>query len=253
MEIELVTLHYDLRGKKRSLIVTDTINRSRSDLILFCGHSLIYEDDAYELGEQLSNKESFVVFETKIIQESDFVKYKHGLFVIENGIINNLFTNQLFSTKDEIEGNEVLCERFIVELETRRRLTVKNQNILILQCGEINIIKNLQSQNNDPVFRLSQRTDLQNRFNELLSKTHIILNPIHTPMGNQGKMQRRREYLSANNRYYFSVSQNGERKIDARSLQYAYHNGTKLIENAIEISNDYQIRYFKIKSQNPRE
>ena len=57
------------------------------------------------------------------------------------------------------------------------------------------------------------------------------------------------ESIPSKNNLGYDIDQNGERKIDARSLQYAYHNGTKLIENAIEISNDYQIRYFKIKSQ----
>ena len=85
------------------------------------------------------------------------------------------------------------------------------------------------------------------RFEKLLEKTDIVLNPIHTLMGNQGKMHKRRELLSANNRFYFSVSHNGERKMEAHSLQYAYHNGKVLNESNIEVTDDYQIRIYVIE------
>ena len=60
-------------------------------------------------------------------------------------------------------------------------------------------------------------------------------------------MLNKKEHLSTDNRYYFSVSQNGERKMDADSLQYAYHNKVKLKENSIDITDDYQIRIFEIE------
>jgi hypothetical protein len=66
-------------------------------------------------------------------------------------------------------------------------------------------------------------------------------------MGNQGKMHKRRELLSSNNRFYFSASQNGERKMEAKSLQYAYHNGEELYENNVEVTDDYQIRCYVIE------
>ena len=67
-----------------------------------------------------------------------------------------------------------------------------------------------------------------------MKNTQIILNPIHTPMGHFPKMEKRREYFSAGNKYYFSVSQNGTMKrngiiktipMDSRRLQYAFFNG----------------------------
>ena len=247
LKIELVSLRSNLKKPKRHSIFVDMINHSCSDIILFCGHSLIKEDEVFFLDQEITNKNATILFEVREIEESEFVKFKHGLFIIEQGKSRNLFTNQLFSTHDEIDNNEMLCERFIHELENKRHFVIKEKSILILQCGELNIIKNLQGKDNQPIFRIPQRDDLQARFEKLLEETDIVLNPIHTPMGNQGKMHKRRELLSANNRFYFSASQNGERKMEAHSLQYAYHNGKELNESNIEVTDDYQIRLYVIE------
>jgi hypothetical protein len=75
-------------------------------------------------------------------------------------------------------------------------------------------------------------------------------------MGNQGKMEKRREYFSDDNRCYFSVSQNGTMKkngiikpipLDSRRLQYAFFNGKSLDESLIEATKDYQIRQYRIR------
>ena len=247
LKIELVSLRSSLKWQKRHSIFVDIINHSCSDIISFCGHSLIREDEVYSLEQEIANKDVTVLFEVREIEESDFVKLKHGLFMVEQGKPRNLFTNQLFSTHGELDNNEMLCERFIQELENKRYFVIKEKRILILQCGELNIIKNLQGKDNQPIFRIPQREDLQVRFEKLLEKTDIVLNPIHTPMGNQGKMHKRRELLSSNNRFYFSTSQNGERKMEANSLQYAYYNGKELYENNIEVTDDYQIRCYVIE------
>ena len=122
-----------------------------------------------------------------------------------------------------------------------------------MQCGELNIIKNIQKEDNRPVFRFAQSKNLKERFDNLLNDTDIILNPIHTPMGNQGKMKKRREYLSDKNRYYFSTSQNGTREIkgekktipmDSAVLQYALHNGVELQEEKSVTNSLYTLRVF---------
>ena len=235
--------------------MVNIVNLSQADLIIFCGHTLKDKQDLEELKNFIENKSVFVLFEVKQIEESGFLNLKNCLYYIKEGIVHNLFTNQFFSTKDEIEGNESLCERFVNELETRRRFVVKGMNCLVLQCGEINIVKNIQKEDNKPVFRHGQRKDLEERFNNLLNNTQIIINPIHTPMGNQGKMEKRREFLSANNRYYFSVSQNGTRlkkddkyviSMDSRSLQYSFYNGFALMGIDYEYTKDYQKRLFEL-------
>jgi hypothetical protein len=158
-----------------------------------------------------------------------------------------MFTNQFFATSQEIEGNELLCEHYIDELETKRCFSVKGKKCMVLQCGEINIIKNIQKENNRPVFRLQNRADLEKRFFNLLNSADLVLNPIHTPMGNQGKMEKRREMFSAHKRYYFSTSNSDEKHlIDSASLQYSFYDGYRLNETTREINNYAQIKVFVI-------
>jgi len=164
LKIELVSLRSNLKMAKRHSIFVEMINHSCSDIILFCGHSLMKEDEVYVLNREIANKNVTVLFEVREIEESEFVKFKHGLFIVEQAKPRNLFTNQLFSTHDEIDNNEMLCERFIHELENKRHFVIKGKSILILQCGELNIIKNLQGKENQPIFRIPQREDLQARF-----------------------------------------------------------------------------------------
>lgn len=255
MTIELVSFRYNLAAKKRIELTAQLTNQSDADLVVFCGHTLIKQDDLYDLEGLIENKSPFVLLEVKHISENRFLNMKHCLFTIENGSIRDLFTHQHFAEKKEIENNESLCERFINEIESKRCFNVKGKKCLVLQCGEINIIKNLQKEENRPIFRLQQRKDLEERFYKIINNTDIILNPIHTPMGNQGKMKKRREFFSDNNRYYFSVSQNGTRKrgnleydipIESNSLQYSYFNGREIIESSRDFTRDYQRRIFKI-------
>ena len=256
MTLELISFRYNLTAPKRLELMIDLVNQSKADMMVFCGHTLKDQDDLCSLREQIRNVTSFVLFEVKQVEDSNFLNLKNCLYYIEDGIVHNMYTNQFFSTSGEINDNEPLCERFINELETRRRLNVKGHNCLVLQCGEINIIRNLQKEGNRPVFRHQRRTDLVDRFNNLIKNTQIVLNPIHTPMGNQGKMEKRREYFSDDNRCYFSVSQNGtmERngvikpiQLDSRRLQYAFFNGKSLDESLIEATKDYQIRQYCIR------
>ena len=255
MKIELISFRYNIKEKKRLDLMINLVNQSQADLVMFCGHTI---NDQYNLDvitERIENKASFVLFEVKHVYESNFLNLKNCLYTIEDGSIHNLFTNQFFSTKDEIDGNDALCERFINELETRRRFKVKEKNCLVLQCGENNVIRNVQKEANRPVFRLQERTDLIERFYRLLNETQIILNPIHTPMGNQGKMEKRREFLSADNRYYFSVSQNGTTKrndsyyeisMDSHRLQYAYYNGNPIEAFSSNVTKDFQTRVYDL-------
>ena len=247
MRFETVSLRNTLSKKKRLEVVSDIINRSSSDIILFGGHTVL--DMAYcnELVNRIENNETSVVFEVKRVEESSFIKLKNCLYRIENACLENMFTNQMFSTSKEIEDNIPLCERFINELETKRIIEIKKKRCLVVQCGEINIVKNIQKEGNRPVFRLSNNRDLEERFFNLLDSVDIVMNPIHTPMGNQGKMERRRELLSSNCRYYFSTSNtDAKHSIDSSSLQYSFYNGERFIETIHEVNNDVQIRMFDI-------
>jgi hypothetical protein len=248
MKVELVSLRQGITRKKRLDVVSDIINLSKSDIVLFCGHTILNENDCVELANKVVNKDSLVLFELRRVEESSFIKLKNCLFRIEHGQLVNMFTNQFFASSQEIEENEPLCERYINELETKRIFSIKKKKCLVLQCGEINIIKNIQKEGNCPVFRLQNRKDLEKRFFDLLNNCDIVLNPIHTPMGNQGKMEKRRELLSSNKRHYFSTSNSDEKhSIESSSLQYSFYDGSRLSETMREVNNVAQIRQFDIE------
>ena len=154
MRFETVSLRNNLSKKKRLEVVTNIINRSSSDIILFGGHTVLDMADCNELVDRIENKETSAVFEVKRVEESSFIKLKNCLYRIENACLENMFTNQMFSTSKEIEDNIPLCERFINELETKRIIEIKRKRCLLVQCGEINIIKNIQKKGNYPIFRL---------------------------------------------------------------------------------------------------
>ena len=124
------------------------------------------------------------------------------MFLLENGIVRSLFTHQLFSDSKTINSYPILGEYLMLELETRRKFSAANRNVAIIQCGENNILRNIQSEENKAVFRFDENTALNKRFTDFLNNTDIILNPLHSPMGNQDKMRKRRVLFSNHNRAY---------------------------------------------------
>ena len=115
--------------------------------------------------------------------------------------------------------------------------------------GELNLLRNYQNENNRVDFRVDDH-ELKTTFEEILADTHIFLNPMHTPMGNLGKMAKRREYLSQNGRAYFSTcnlpddTDNSELAFAKRKLQYGYCNGKALEGELIECNEKYLIKEY---------
>ncbi len=222
--IEIISFKINLTDKVRLNLTSKIINESTSDLLLFSGHTLDFVNDIESLREQIKNTKTEVILELKDIN-SDMLR--NCLYRISKGKLFSLNTNQIFATSGQIENNYELCRRLFYEFESHRTLLINGMKILILQCGELNILKNYQNDNNRVEFRLSDDSLLNDIFENIIRTTDIFLNPIHTPMGNQGKMHKRREFLSQNEKYYFSTSNTKENSVDLslESLQYAYHNG----------------------------
>ena len=102
---------------------------------------------------------------------------------------------------------------------------------------------------NRAVFRFEDDAIMNQRFADFLNNTDIILNPMHSPMGNQGKMRKRREFFSDNNRAYFSTANfEDEESISKKSVQYACINGKELEPMNVEVGkrDAYIIRTFVI-------
>ncbi|MBO4820018.1 MAG: hypothetical protein J5548_00940 [Prevotella sp.] len=238
MKIQLVSFIVDLDSDIKIGITADIINKSKSDLILFPGNTLDSINDGFELADLIKNKNTTALIEVHQLSIGDLnEEIIHCPFLIKKGQLINMHTFQHFTTSETIENNTFLAEAFVYELETRRQFEVNGYNCLVLQCGENNILKNVQSDNNNVIIRIDDKS-VERRFRNVLKGSDIILNAIHQPQpGNQNKLHKRREYLSLNGRIYLSTNNCKELSPQARSIQYAYYNGKEL-ENPIPFIDD---------------
>lgn len=249
MIIQLVSYKTTLLAECRLWHTANIINSSKADLIMFSGHTLASHSDAFELNSLISNKTTTAILEVKENAICELKPIQNSLFLLKDGIVRDMYTHQLFTDSATINTYPELGDHLLFELETRRCFYAANRNVIVLQCGENGILKNKQSEGNKAVFRFEDDKELTKRFTAILDNTHIVLNPIHTPMGNQGKMRKRREYYSDNNRAYFSAANfSDDESISNKSLQYACVNGIEQEPIGVEIgaNHAYIIRTFVI-------
>ena len=249
MVIQLVSYKASLRANSRLKHTANIINSSKADLILFSGHTLASEMDVFELNSLIENKTTTAILEVKENAISLLNPVCNSLFMLKCGVVKDMYTHQLFTDSATINAYPELCNHLLLELETRRSFKAANRNVIVIQCGENGILRNKQSEENKAVFRFEDDKELSQRFATILGNTHIVLNPIHSPMGNQGKMKKRREYYSNNNRAYFSTANfSDDESINNKSLQYACINGIEQEPIDIEIGakNAFIIRTFVI-------
>ena len=219
-------------------------------MIFFPGKTLNRFDDVVKLTRLIKNKKSVTVIEVSQLPLGDLnKKIIHCPFLIKKGQPINMHTFQHFTDFKTIENNSFLAEAFVNELETRRQFEINGYKCLLLQCGENNILKNIQSDNNNVIIRIEDKS-IKRRFKNVLEGSDIILNAIHQPQyGNQNKLHMRREYFSQNGRIYLSTNNCKELSQKAKSVQYAYFDGKEL-KNPIPCIDEkgrYMYRIFDIE------
>jgi hypothetical protein len=249
MIVQLVSYKSTLRADSRLQHTAEIINSSKADLILFAGHTLASHRDVDELNTLLDNNRTTAVIEVKKDTKSKSLPVYHSLFLLQNGVTKDIYTHQLFTDSKTIKAYPELGEHLMLELETRRNFSTANRNVSVIQCGENNILRNIQSEGNRAVFRFEDDAILNKRFVDFLNNTDIILNPMHSPMGNQPKMCKRREFFSSNNRAYFSTANfEDEESIYNKSVQYACINGKEQEPMNVEVGkrDSYIVRTFVI-------
>ena len=243
MVIQLVSFKSTLRADSRLRHTAEIINSSKADLILFAGHTLASHWDIDELNTLIDNDKTIAVIEVKENAISVLNPVCNSLFLLQNGVAKDMFTHQLFSDSKNISTYRELGEHLMLELETRRIFSAANRNVSIIQCGENNILRNIQSEGNRAVFRFEDDAIMNQRFADFLNNT------MHSPMGNQGKMRKRRELFSSNNRAYFSTANYvDEEAIYNKSVQYACINGKEQEPMDVEVGkrDSYIVRTFVI-------
>lgn len=251
MKVELVSFKHSIRTNKRVKYISEIVNQSKADLILFPGDTVNHEEDLDSLQDTIDNHHPSVLIEVRKVFVSAMVgTQKHCPNIIQGGKAKSLFTCQLFSASDHIAKNESLAERFINELETRRKLEVNGKKVLVLQCGERWILANTKEGNNwKSYFRFPNRPDLEDRFFKLLDQTDIILNPVHTAGERSFYVESQAQLLSSHGRCFFYTADTGNRteRVDAVFNQYAYRNGIPLKElKTPNKTNDYLISLYDI-------
>jgi len=249
MIVQLVSYKSTLRADSRLQHTAEIINSSKADLILFAGHTLASHRDVDELNTLLDNNRTTAVIEVKKDTKSKSLPVYHSLFLLQNGVTKDIYTHQLFTDSKTIKAYPELGDHLMLELETRRNFSTANRNVSVIQCGENNILRNIQSEGNRAVFRFEDDAILNKRFADFLNNTDIILNPMHSPMGNQPKMRKRREFFSSNNRAYFSTANYvDEEAIYNKSVQYACINGKEQEPMDVEVGkrDSYIVRTFVI-------
>ena len=141
-------------------------------------------------------------------------------------------------------------------MEYRRQFEVNGKNFLVLQCGENNILKSKRGESKS-VFRLDKSTELKRRFEEVLGKTDVVLNPTHTPWIDpfiREPFISRMQTFSEKNRYCFTCTQmKGQQLAKARknptdnSTMKGMHS-RRLIKPIFTNENaDYLVQIFEIE------
>lgn len=247
------------RLAKNNLVdVIQIINENEDlDLIIFSGWTLFDLDDLKNLNSQISNRKSLIFFE--VWKDNYLGEEVHKCYYIQDGKIHDDGIIQIFSSSKEISKNpDKLTVFFQEQFEEKRRFKVKNKILRWIVCGEINFLRNIQNQNNKVLFRLSEDRYLKSKFDKIFAETDIFINPTHTQMGNQGKMQKRREFLSQDGKIYCSVAnlnlkkplvKNSFSSLDSyKSLQYCFFDRKK-IEGIVQgNSNKYLFKKYLIKN-----
>jgi len=221
MRISLVSYYINTPSKIKKQLNADLFNNSKADLIVFPGYTFNDQGELTDFINSIENKQTIGLFDFKS-NGNNYEGYQS--LIVRKGIIKKMST-QMFTTANDVNRNVELVESFLHEFKTKRKLKIKGIYVRLLQCGEVNILRNEQLRNNEVHFRLRDNKSLIRYFNEIVANTNIFINIQHTPMGNQGKLHKRREYLSKGGKWYFSTTNSIKPEPSKYKLQYCYFDG----------------------------
>jgi len=238
-------------------LVSNLLNqRKQVDLILFSGWTLFNKSDLLDVLKN-NNKHTTFILEIGASYPNNS-NPEEGFYIVKGKSIVKGPIKQLFANSSEANRNENnLISNYLSKLETERCFKVNNKRVRLIICGENNILKNRQKENNKVYFR-SDDKELKIRFESILENTDIFLNSAHTPMGNLGKLKKRWAYLSKDSRAcLFTTNECNEKtqKSDPKksrpnlyksSLQYIFIDGGEK-EGLEEVRDKFKITTIEIK------
>lgn len=224
-------------------LTADIINGSPADLIVFSGTygNTLRACDIPLLEGMITNRHVTAFLDARRGRS----RY-NNLFELREGKIVDLDSKQVFHTSElATKDNGRLSEVLVSELWEKRLFRLQKRNILLILCGENNIVINRIPKKPEHYveFRLND-ADLEKDFEKVMAKADIIINPTHSMNPRPWIYHERAEFFSSFGRYYFFAA-NGN---DFRSpnLQYAYHDGKLMKKFRTEDKGDYISRFYTI-------
>lgn len=219
------------------------------DLLVCAGWTLFSEAELGSVLEGASNMRAVVILETWRDPQGGFGHMGHA--VRGNEVLVSR-TPQAFATSEQLNGHPELVVSLLDEIERNRQFMVAGRRVTWLMCGELNVLTNEQRDGNRCAFRFADDPVLAARWQNVVDGTDIFVNPTHTVMGNQGKLAKRREYLSAGGRVFCSASNvlwdkdtaRVERCLGLKSVQYFYEDGSPRDPVSVTHRDRYILRIF---------
>lgn len=240
LNIDVVTGRKEDSDQRKLKSLQNIFFKSKADLLLFPGSTIGNAKKLYNI--------DYTKFKGTAILEAEeinsFLGY-YWLFKVSNSEIQPMMTSQLFNTSGLIKSNEVLGEMLVHTLANSRTVTVKGKKILVLQCGENNVLRVPKDDGNIDI-RLSPYQ--KQRFKELLRGADIIFNPTHTA-NTRPLYERRHQYLSMQSKMKTCITTSNKKKAsnsplaDLDSLHQVYVDRHK---RAIPEPQEYSSEYFAV-------
>jgi hypothetical protein len=224
------------------------------DLLIGAGWTVFDADELEAIRAGNPNPRTVVMLET---WQDSSGGYAHTGHVVRGHDVVVENVPQIFATSADANRDPRLVAELLKQIEDVRRFEVCGRTVTWLICGEINVLANLQLEGNRCRFRFEGDDALSACWERILAGTDIFVNPTHTVMGNQGKLSKRRGYLSSNDRVFCSVSNvdaTGARAADASErlghvpVQYCLHDGSLCAPEYEERSKDHIFRRFLIRT-----
>jgi hypothetical protein len=255
------------KGKKIDIVI-DLINENSDlDLLIFPGHTIFDLDELQTLKAAIKNKRTLIFFEVWDIGQG---KTNHKAFVIKNGkVIDREMFQYFIDSKELNKKNKDDINKFLHHLKGNRGFFDEkfSMTLRLLICGEQNILKNEQKNKNKPFFRFDPvkwennkdyvvNLNLHSLFKKIHDETNIYINPTHTIMGNQGKLEQRRRFFSGNRRVYCTTANYDMKEkeimprnaLERKSIQYCVQNGKAVTGEVRKIREGlYILKTFNLK------
>jgi hypothetical protein len=191
-----------LTGRGRRECIADAIARFTPDLLVCAGHSLRTNNDLDSLlrDKRIKRAKSAIIVEVENDKLQPKGQFPNCLYVILPSGRKKSLGRQMFAKSKDLKGDGApeLINKFERAIR-QRRFRIKGKVVLVLACGEINIL-----------YGRNTVTSRSARCMKAIDDADIIANPTHDRMGNAGTLRAKRKFLSkrvnGRNRLYVSSS-----------------------------------------------